>query len=1669
MLSIKKIGNIKEAGNYYLSHDSYYNKDTGEVHSEWGGKGAEELGLSGTVDTDRFIELLEGKINGNTQLGRTKVNGDLEHVPGWDFTFSAPKGASILALVGDDKRLIQAHQESVIEAMKFLEKNYAATRTYKDGKTHIEKVDNLLYASFMHTESRSNDPQLHTHNPVINAVLDSEGKWKSLEPIEMYRAKMMAGLVYRSSYASKARGLGYEIEVTDRDKGFFDVKGVPDSLKGSFSKRRQQIQAAINQRGLFDQKSIEKATLFTRDKKTTINQDERNKIWKSTVAESGFDIDLFISNAKEQQIQQPETKEFSSKEDISQQENRGERGMHDNTGAASSASEDTNESTKATRERPEVNNSFYKEHNEQSEAFEEKADTDGFTPIQERLESSNHQEYDSQSLNDVRLAYKVLAENESVFSYTALLTEALKLRFGLENSSKADIDLDIDALIDVGELIPRTTGFTTKDALSRERFIVTTMLNGKDTYQAIGDLKGIKSHIDTFEQRQTELIGKKFNFSDDQHHAIQNMLLSKDLVSGIQGYAGTGKTTLLSCVIEYATNQGYTIKGLAPTGSAVETLHKDTGIAASTVDSYLFTRKPEDIESKQIILVDEGSLLNAKHAQDLLIAAKNSGAKLFLLGDKDQHAAVEAGKPFIIMQAFGMQVTSVKTIIRQKNEELLNAVKGAINNNFTDSLNWMGENIVAGKDPRGNLVAEWLSLTNKERDKTLVIIPENKVRREYNSTIRDALQVEGVVSTNEISTRILLNSRMNHAKMRDARYYEKQHLIEFQKETQGIKPGFYEILSSNHKDNELTIRSDNKEVHVFSPGKLDEKSRYQLDVFEETDLKISKGDKLQWTKSRRELGLKNGDMLEVISTDNSKGTYQAIRENDGQTFELDAKQRLNVDYSYSLTSYKAQGKTCDRVFALLVASKNKLVNDKSFYVSISRAKHLAKIFTDSKSKLLDALNNIDSDKTTALEGFSKGQMKREAKDEKNIAQDNRKLHEAIMEVKTASEKLSAKQAVFSHTDLLKETMKWTLGIYDANDISDAIVHLRQEGNLALSSIQKKGEGSEHYYTSRNNVLIERELVVHLQQGKRRLAKLAPKGVIKSYVDSRNERALSEDVVPINESSLYALEAIFNSKDEGILVLGSDNTGHKNLLRTVGKSIAEHQEYKVHAFSTNNTGIKQMKEDGMKNAMSIFFHMDRIEKSIAKGEPLKGRRQLWYVENVSTLGAEETLRLQRLARFSGARLIMVADKNENALSWGAVPTLLNHHGMHTVNFNAVVMAHNPEINKASDALVKGQIEDSLTALSPMVHEIDSRITAEAKTERIGVVKDTYLNLSIEEREQTAIILPDHHTRHAVNSMIRDGLKAEKSLVDDGIETTVYRQVMLDPFEKKEARFYKADMVLEAESTTQNGIKGDKFTIVDVDKKNNTLELKSLSDDKSLIIKTKDIPTSKGNGFISYAVESREIVKGEKIRLTRAFPLPKKKGANKGGYLPKNAEAIVKDINISTGDLTLTLKNGQQITLNTQQWKHYEWGYTHNHYQVKDSAYKQVITIMESWKKHFATQNALHNTLTRSTHNLTIITDNKEKLFDTLRTNTGFQKMALDNKKVSVTKTDIKKFDELWGKSLNPFEKSITRLELAVNKAVSKFVDITAKKEINTPEYPNNNQQIEQSKPTKQRSL
>ena len=109
---VASIGAIASAsqGVSYYEQDGYYANDD-PAHKEasaWNGKGAGALGLSGPVDADQFKEILEGQIpdGSGRRLGRKGKDGSLNHRPGRDVTFSAPKSVSLAALIGGDRRVV---------------------------------------------------------------------------------------------------------------------------------------------------------------------------------------------------------------------------------------------------------------------------------------------------------------------------------------------------------------------------------------------------------------------------------------------------------------------------------------------------------------------------------------------------------------------------------------------------------------------------------------------------------------------------------------------------------------------------------------------------------------------------------------------------------------------------------------------------------------------------------------------------------------------------------------------------------------------------------------------------------------------------------------------------------------------------------------------------------------------------------------------------------------------------------------------------------------------------------------------------------------------------------------------------------------------------------------------------------------------------------------------------------------------------------------------------------------------------------------------------------------------------------------------------------------------------------------------------------------------------
>jgi conjugative relaxase-like TrwC/TraI family protein len=264
MLTIRAMSDGKGYSSRHLEHSDYYAEGE-RVAGVWQGRGAELLGLDGAVKTEDFEALRQGLDPRTKEFLRVRHSSDRTAVDGsrlaqgrslYDFTISAPKSVSILALVGGDDRLIEAHRTAVAEALKEAE-TYAASRVRQAGANEDRPTGNLALAVYHHDASRELDPQLHTHAVAANLTFDgAEGRWKALQASDIYERRAYLSEVYRNSLARKVQALGYEIEnqrdARSRDLGF-EIRGVSAELLEKFSQRSRQrdqaIETFVEQRG----------------------------------------------------------------------------------------------------------------------------------------------------------------------------------------------------------------------------------------------------------------------------------------------------------------------------------------------------------------------------------------------------------------------------------------------------------------------------------------------------------------------------------------------------------------------------------------------------------------------------------------------------------------------------------------------------------------------------------------------------------------------------------------------------------------------------------------------------------------------------------------------------------------------------------------------------------------------------------------------------------------------------------------------------------------------------------------------------------------------------------------------------------------------------------------------------------------------------------------------------------------------------------------------------------------------------------------------------------------------------------------------------------------------------------------------------------------------------
>jgi hypothetical protein len=259
--------------------------------------------------------------------------------------------------------------------------------------------------------------------------------------------------------------------------------------------------------------------------------------------------------------------------------------------------------------------------------------------------------------------------------------------------------------------------FTTREAIAEELATIKHMQQGQNTVEPIMRQEDAAAHART----------REF-LNPAQQRAIAEVLTSQDRIHGLQGLAGSGKTTTLETIREGAERNGYAVEGFAPTSRAAAQL-RDAGIQADTVQGFLarggVERGAGDPNARHLYMLDESSLASTRQMQSFLEKIGPQD-RVLLVGDTRQHQGVDAGKPFEQMQEAGMQTSRLDQIVRQKDPELLRAVEHLSRNETTTGIQLLQQQGRITEIPDHRQRIEAIAKDYVARpENTLVVSPDN--------------------------------------------------------------------------------------------------------------------------------------------------------------------------------------------------------------------------------------------------------------------------------------------------------------------------------------------------------------------------------------------------------------------------------------------------------------------------------------------------------------------------------------------------------------------------------------------------------------------------------------------------------------------------------------------------------------------------------------------------------------------------------------------------------------------------------------------------------------------------------------------------------------------------------------------------------------------------------
>lgn len=896
----------KDSGTQDLEiHSKYYS----DLTMKWHGQLVQKIGLnpSEPVTFEQFKALLENKnpITNKNLTART-VKGRRLY---FDATTSAPKSVSILAVTMGDHRLIKAHADATALTLLEIEK-LSQARVRINNQDTVRKTGQTLCATVTHTTSRSNDPQLHSHNLFFNVTWDNiEQKFKALEAYEIYDKSKYFTEFYRHILAQKVKELGYQIE---HQKQGWEIKGVPLEICKKFSKRSQLINT------ISSQKEIELGRKISNNEKSLITQKSRQSKSKN----------LSIQQVIQNQKNELDVNELKSLEKVIQ------LSIIDRDNKLSS-------------------NNKYNANN---------------------LNSLNKQNTKQMSLSDneaIKFAIKHVFERQSIVSKYDLISAAIKYSYGKINLEVIEQLIDSNPMLFRGdndqigsikglshelfisEFVDKTVGSFQRKSISDQfnfnlynQEQVKALNEITETTDQVYFLEGSagtgKSYLlrglsEIIQQNKIKMLAVAPTASASQnlendigvpsqtlqslminHEAYKDKLMNGYLIVDEAGFISVEQMDYLFKIVEKYKTQLLLVgdtkqhHGVAA-GDALRSLKMYSNIKTSELNSVI---RQKNLTYKSAVLdlqnrnyksawkkfKDMGAIHIAQHknTSEIDISGSLDYSKLISMYIKNR----EQNKSTLIITPTRSEVQKITELVR-------------------DQLKL---------DPSSKISKEVYSslrFTNAEKSNINSYV-KSHMNSNFNSNINSNLSLSTYISSPEMPF------------TKNENYY-----IQFHNKYKNFKKNsIWNVIDK--ENNQLKLQNiKSNEIVKIDPAQLDSQS---FDVLNKKTIEINRGESLIIQENIKSNKMSNGDLVKVKDF-----LGDGILLEDGRI--IDEKNNF-YDYGYVTTSYSSQGKTCDHVLLAMTNASGKAISAEQFYVSATRGRKGIDIFIENEEIIQSRIENF---------------------------------------------------------------------------------------------------------------------------------------------------------------------------------------------------------------------------------------------------------------------------------------------------------------------------------------------------------------------------------------------------------------------------------------------------------------------------------------------------------------------------------------------------------------------------------------------------------------------------------------------------------------------------------------------------------------------------------------